>query len=368
MSVEYVIEVFASDGSFGPGTKIGELWGARNLGWAAYDRRPGKAFATLSQLDPLLSLMTALTTHVKVWRIAPSGNVNVFSGAFIDYDAAGDDVILEFYDYLALLSTSRSGFKTMYPTKAVGTEIVSPEWALAKNATYSPLAFVTTGTIEDPVGTNGSTVIKSSAQFGLMDQTRLQLFFDISEMGRANTTYQVTFGISRTSPHTFTFLKNAGTARDIGLVLNGTVSDYRYLPRWKAYRNDLATVGLSSAGGPAEIRKTDETEAAAKGRRQDVFTISTLLGISGAATEADQQVAVTARALRTAATLQPTLLVQLMDGYIEPFTGWDIGDTVRVEVSNGIDAISGVRRIVGVQALFTEAGEALSLITEPVLT
>lgn len=368
MTVEYALEIFSSDASFGPNVKLGELWGARNCGWSAYDRRPGKAFATLSQLDPLLPLLVPLTTHLKLWRVAPSGNVNVFSGKFIDSDSNGDDVILEFYDYLAELSVSRSGFKTLYQTKKIGSEIISPEWAIAKAATYSPLGFVTTGAIEDPLGTDGITTIKTSAQFGLMDQPRLQLFFDLSEMGRANTVNQVTFGITRTAPHTFSFLKNAGALRDFGLVLNGNVTNYRHLPNWKAYRNDLATVGLNAAGGPSEIVKTDEVEAAARSRRQDVFTIKTLLGISGAATEADQQVAVAARMLKAATQQQPTIMLQLMPGFLEPFTGWDIGDRVPIEVSNGIDSITGTRRIVGVQSIYSETGENLSIITEPIAT
>lgn len=368
MAVEHVLEIFDSGATFGPNNRIAELWGARNIGWSAYDRRPGKAFATVSQLDPILPLLDPLLTHVKLWRISPTADVNVFSGAFVDYDSAGDDVVLEMFDYLALLSVSRAGFKTMYPSKLIGTEVVSPEWTAAKGATYSPLGFVATGTIENPLGTDGATGIKTSAQFGLLDQMRLQLFYDLSEMGRANTVNQVTFGISRTAPHTFSFLKNAGTARDFGLVLNGNVSEYRHLPRWKAYRNDLATVGLNSAGGPSEITKTDETAAAARGRRQDVFTIKTLLGIAGAATEADQQQAVAARMLKAATQQQPALLLRLMDGFLEPFVGWDINDTVPLEVSNGIDAISTRRRIVGAQAVYAEAGESLSIITEPIAT
>jgi hypothetical protein len=368
MAVEYCVEVMASDASFGPGTKIGELWGARNLGWSAYDRRPAKGFATLSQLDAMLPQMVPLTTHVKIWRIAPSGNKNVFSGAFIDYRSAGDDVILEFFDYKALLSISRSGFRTMYLSKKIGTEVISPEWALAKGVTYSPLAFVATGTIEDPVGTDGLTAIKTSPQFGLMDQMRLQLFYDLTEMGRANTVNQVSFDISREAPHTFTFRKNAGSSIGLGLVLNGNVRDYDYLPNWKSYRQDLATVGLNAAGGPGEIVVTNEAEAAAKGRRQDVFTITTLLGIVGAATEADQQQAVAQRFLKEATHQQPTLALRLMPGALEPFVGWDINDKARVEISNGIESILGERRIVGATGFYTETGESLSIITEPVLT
>lgn len=366
MGVEYVIELFSPDASFGPGTKVGELWGARNCGWSAYDRRPGKGFATVSQRDPLLPLLDPLLTHVKVWRITPTNSVNVFSGKYIDHDSSAEDVVLEFYDYLAELSVSRAGFKTMYPSKMIGTEVVSPEWALARGAAYSPLGFVTTGTVENPLGSDGSTVLTTSASFGLLDQMRLQLFYDLSEMGRANTANQVTFEITRTSPHTFNFWRNKGSVRDIGLALNGSVSGYRNLPNWKSYRNDIASVGLSSSGGPAEISKTDESAAAARSRRQDVFTIKTLIGVSGAATEADQQQAVLARTLKAAVQQQPAVMLTLMPGTIEPFTGWDLCDKLPVEVSNGIDSVTGYRRIAGVQALWTEAGEQLSIVTEAI--
>ena len=49
-ALEYCIELYDGSGSGrGPGSKIAELWDARNIGWSRYDRLPGKAFATLYQ-------------------------------------------------------------------------------------------------------------------------------------------------------------------------------------------------------------------------------------------------------------------------------------------------------------------------------
>ncbi|MCU0250214.1 MAG: hypothetical protein MUE61_08405 [Vicinamibacterales bacterium] len=368
MSVEYAVELFAPDSSFGPGTKIAEVWDARDLGWSRYDRLPGRGFFTLYQTSPALSLIDPPLTHARITRVAPSGNVEVFNGIVSDYSSTGDDVLFDIYDYVSLLSLSRTGYRTMYPVKAIGSEIVAAEWALGKNATYSPFGFVTTGTIQDPVGTDGSTVIKTNNEFGLMDQMRLQLFFDLAEMGRANTTNQVTFEITRTSPFTFNFWKNKGTLRDIGLVLNGTVSDYEHAPNWNSYRNDLATLGTTTGGGATEIVKTDETAAAARARRQDVFLLKTVLGIAGAATEADQQQAAAARQLKSAVQGSPALWLTLLPGVIEPFTGWDINDLFPVEVGNGKDAIATPWRASGVRGIFSEQGEKLILLMTPVLT
>lgn len=363
---EYVIEILDSGATFGPGSKLGELWDARNLGWSAYDRIPGKAFFTLSQRSSMLSLITPLTTHIRIWRLTPSLTTLVYTGAIIDYDSAGDDVVFSAYDYLALLSISRTGYRTLYPTKALGSEIVSPEWALAKGAVSSPLGFVATGTIEDPLGTDAVTVIKTNAQFVLLDQMRLQLLFDLSEIGRANTANHVTFEITRSATPTFNFLKNKGVNIDLGLTLNGNVSDYRHLPNWTSYRNDLATIGTTVGGGATEVVVKDDTAAAAKGRRQDVFTIKTLLGIVGAATTADQQRAASERMLKSALSLQPTLQLKLIRGGVDFFNGWDLGDKPIVEIGNGIDSISGRWRILGARATFDEDGEAPSLIVSPV--
>jgi hypothetical protein len=367
--VEYAIELFDSDpATFGPRTKLAEIWDARNLGWSRYDRLPGKAFFTLAQTSSLLSTLVPMLTHVRIWRLTPTATTEVYDGAVLDYDSTGDDVVIDCFDYLALLSLSRSGYRTMYPSKLLGAEIVSPEWLLAKNATSSPLNFVATGAIEDPLGTDAVTKIKTNNQFGLTDQMRLQLLFDLSEMGRANTTNQVSFDITLGAAPTFRFLKNKGGLALFGLVLGGNVSDYHYLPNWASYRNDLATIGTTIGGGATEVTSKDVAAAAAKGLRQDVFTIKTLLGIVGKATEADQQKAVADRMLKRALQAVPALQLRLLRGTLDPLVGYDIADRVPVEILNGIDSIATPWRLVGHRGLFSEGGEDLSIIAEPVLT
>lgn len=366
--VQYVIEILNSGATFGPNAKLGEVWDARNVGWSQYDRLPGKAFFTLRQNSPSVGLITPLTTHVRIYRLTATLTTLVFVGAIVDTDSTGDDIVVTCFDYTALLSVSRTGYRVMYPNKSIGTEIVSPEWTLAKNATSSPLGFVTTGTIENPTGTDGVTVIKTNNQFGLLDQMRLQLFFDLSEMGRANTVYHTTYEITRSTSPTFNFFKNKGSSVGLGLILNGNVSDYRHLPNWTSYRNDLATIGQTVGGGATEVVVKDDTAAAARGRRQDVFTIKSLLGIVGAATTADQQRAAAERVLKASLQVQPTLLLRMLRGSLDFFNGWDISDKAKVEIDNGIDSIATEWRILGARATFDDSGENPSLIVSPVVT
>jgi hypothetical protein len=368
VAVDYCIEAFDSNSQFGPGVKFAEVWDARNIGWSRYDRIPGKGFCTLAQSSPILPLLVPLSTHIRITRLTPSTTIEVYNGGYIDYDSTADDVILDLYDYVTLLSLSRANYRKMYPSAALGSGVVAPEWGLARGATDSPLAFVATGTIENPLGADDATEIKTNAQFGLMDQMRLQLMYDLSEMGRSNTAHNTTFEITRTAPFTFNFWKDRGAVSDVGLILGGAVSNYRYVPGWTHYRNDLATLGTSVGGGPTEIVKSDPNEAHLRGLRQDVFTIRTVLGVAGASTEYDQQQAVAQRVLKSMTQAQPGLALKLVCGYLDPFVGFDICDKVTVEIANGVDAISGRWRVAGVRGFYDESGEALTLIVAPVVT
>jgi hypothetical protein len=364
MGVTYAIELYDSNAQLGPGARVAEVYDARSVGWAAYDRLASPAFFTLLARSPHLAKITPLLTHVAVWRLGTTAT-QVWAGIVADTDRMGDDVIVRCWDYLALLAVSRAGFQTMYPGKKLGTEIVAPEWNAAKTATGSPLAFVATGTIEDPVGTDGTTPIKTNAEFGTLDQQRLKLFWDLSEIGRANTDRQVTFEITRTPPYTFNFWANAGTARNIELTIGRNIDDYRWLPNWMAYRNDLAAIAMDAAGGPSEIVVSDAAEIAARGRRQGTFTPATLLGISGATTETDQLKAAAERELRRRTRHAASLMLSLVPGSLAPFDGYALNDTVRVAIEKDADLIDAAWRIVGLRVLFGANGEQTAMFVVP---
>lgn len=364
-AVGYVVELFAAGAYWGPGVKLCELSGVRNLGWSQYDRLAGKAFFTLSQNDPNLQYIVRNKTHVAITRVVGSVATRVYSGQVVDYTSTADDVVVTCTDYIGLLSLSRCGYRTMYTSKKLGSEIVTPEWGLVKYPTDSILAFVATGTIEDPLAVDGVTPITTDTQFGLLDQSRLRLFYDISEMGRANTTNIVTFGITRTPPHTFYFYKNAGATRDMAFDLNGRVVDYSYSPNWSSYRNDFATLAQDANGGAAEIVSKDDTAAVAEGRRQDVFNIGTLLGLSTGTTVNSQQKAAVDRVLVRGLNPLPSLSLQLDEGSFDPFVGNELNDRFPVEIVHGIDNIHSSYRFAGVQAFFDNSGEKMTLQVTP---
>jgi hypothetical protein len=146
------------------------------------------------------------------------------------------------------------------------------------------------------------------------------------------------------------------------------VSEYQHAPNWAGYRNNLATLGTTVGGGAAEVVAADATAIAAFGLRQDVFAIKTLAGVVGSTVEADQQKAVAERMLKAATEGAPSLWLTLVPGVIEPFTGWDICDTMPVEIVNGTDSITGAWRVVGARAIVDEPGERLQVLVAKVLT
>lgn len=350
-----VVEYLTNNSTtFGPSSLDGIIHDALSVGWSWYSRFPANAYFTLPQASVHNARLSPLLHHIRITYVNDSTGHRaiVFTGRLNEPSSSGDDVVWTAWNYLAELSLSRTGYRTVYPNKLIGSEIASPEWLLAKNAVFSLLNHVATGTIQDPLGSDGVTLIKTDARFGVIDVPRLLLMFDLTEIGRANTANNVTFEITRTSPFTFNFWKNRGSAKtDLRLTLPGNVRDYQFNPGFSALRNDLATVGQTVGGTATEIVKTDETNAALYGRRQDVFTIKTLAGQAGAATEADAQVAITARAVKEATTLAKSIQLDVRQGLFEPFNGWDIEDTVRVQVKRGRDNIDAEYRIVGVRGV-----------------
>ena len=104
------------------------------------------------------------------------------------------------------------------------------------------------------------------------------------------------------------------------------------------------------------LKKTDELNAEEFGRRQDVFSIKTLSGIAGAPTEQDAQTAITQRAVKEAVTLARALQLDVRSNLIPPFEGWDLEDTVRVQIKRGRDNIDAEYRIIGVRGMAGPTG------------
>lgn len=359
--------VYAADASGGPGAPKMELDpDILNLVWQQNFNSPGRAAFTLPRYNAKLADIIWMQDHIALFREDDRGTFPVFAGKLVKPNVGESDVICYAWDYLAFLQRSRTGFRTEYPQKKIGTEIVSPEWAAAKAVSNSPFAFVTTGTIEDPLGADDITPITTNDEFGVIDFTRLFTFYSLAEMSMANTPHTVKFEITRSPPHTFNFWKNyGGDTTKYAFSMPGNLMAVEHDPGWDQYRNDIATIISDGAGDDSEYVALSSDVATSPFRRlQDAVALRTLLGATGA-TEADQGKAALERILAEALRSPKIVILQPRQGELTPFDGWDLGDNMRVTLQSpdGVsDEVDAYLKTVSIGAAWSpSAGELMQL-------
>ena len=373
--IQYHAFVHSPSGSGGPGLRKLDLTpDMLNLSWQKNLSLPSAATLTLTRFNPKLTGINYNVDHISIWRRSAAGTVQVFAGKIVKPDEDARDDVLYCWDYLAYLQRSRTGLNVLYPNKKIGTEIVAPEWALAQAVADSPLAFVATGTIEDPLGSDGSTLITTNEDFGVNLFNRLFVFYAMAEMSMANTANSVVLEITRTSPHTFNFWKNKSTQRTSPvLIYPGNLTDQPLIPGYDQIVNDLSTIiNDPDTGEEVEYNITDATSIATYKRLQDATQIKTLIGITTSSLETDQHKAALNRLLKEA-TRNPIFLQAVpRQGEFDPFIDADVADTMRVILQKPDRSgakVDAYLRLVAIEGFYgADTGESLVLsLTQPVL-
>lgn len=370
-----VYEVWSDGATHGPSQLKAVIHDAVKMGWSWYSRFPSNAFFSLRQSSTHNADIVPGLDHLRVYYVNDAvgyGPVLVFAGRIGDPSESGDDVVWTAWSYIAELALSRTGYEVYYKSKQIKA-VVEAEWsrddASGKFANYgakkrgdSLLAHVATGTIQNPKAEDGSAEMLTDPAFGVIDNPRLLLFFDLSEIGRANTTQNVTFEITRSTSPTFNFWRNRGSAITAhSLIYPGVIKDFRYVPGVLDIRNDLATIGTRKG---KNVEMTAEQTSGtygitAFGRRQDTFTIKTLSGYPKLATDSAKSTAqssITKRAVKEASQLTRAIQLDVRPDLFLPFDGWDIEDTIPVGIKTGRTNIAASYRIVGVRGVMNAGG------------
>jgi len=366
-AIQYHAVVFDADATGGPGVAKMELDADMlNLVWQQGLNFPGQAAFSLTRWNPKIASIQWMIDHIKIYRETAAGTKVVFAGKIIKPSYTARDLLVTCWDYASFLQRSRTGFRILYPNKLIGSEVVGPEWALAVAADKSPFAFVATGTIQDPLGLDGSTPIKTNSEFGVMDFDRLFLFYSMAELSMANTDNTVVYEITRETPHTFNFWKNRSTIRTNYSFSDGALIDYDYSGNQDLIVNDIATVILDpTTGQQVEYALASTSSKDTYRRLQTAVTIKTLFGLNSGTTESDQQKAALARMLKVS-EVPPKLIVAFpRQGEFDPFVDCDLGDTFRASIRNAArtaDELDAYMKWVGVAAAWTpEAGELIQV-------
>lgn len=334
--IQYHVVTYTADANGGPGARKAELT-PHVLGLTLQRRRnlPGMAAFTLVRPLDKLDAFLYMRDHFAVFRETGAGVKRVFSGKIVKPSMQSSDTVIYGWDYLSWFQLSRTGYRTLYPEKFIGSQIVSPEFDLAKAVGTSPFAFVTKGTIEDPLGNDGVTKMKTNAEFGLNLFNRLFVLYSLAEMAMANTGYNVQFEITHEPPHTFNFWKDYGTARSKTFVYPGNLIEHDYVPGYDLIRNDRATVVSDpDTGEGSEYAATSASSIATYRRLQDAVTLRTLVGITTGTTETDQAKAALQRLLKEGIRLPKLVNLYPRQGEFDPEVDFTCGDTVPVILAN----------------------------------
>lgn len=333
--VQYHAYLYAPDGSGGPGALKADLTPyLLNVIWQKGLNLAGMTAFTLVRPNPVVDQIAWMVDHIKLFREDDNGTVTILAGKMVKPQFGSGDVVCLAWNYMAFLQLSRTGYNVEYPNKKLGTEIVAVEWNLAKTAASSPLAFVATGTIEDPLAIDGVTPVTTNDDFGVVLFNRLFTFFQIAEMAMANTSNTVIFGISDTTPHTFSFLKNGGTARPLLLTYPGNLAEHDYQPGYELVRNDRATVITGADGADEPYVVEDAASIATYRRLQDALSLRTLVGLTANPVEADQVKEGMARMLKEGIRTPKNMLLWPRQGLIAPGSNLELGDTIAVRLRN----------------------------------
>ena len=351
----------ASANGFSPANLLAEFENVKNLGWEKHLNDVGSAFWTINQDDPKVAGLRGYggVAHVQIIR----NNETCFRGLWAEWDANGEDVIFYAYGYEHLLHSLLSSWDMKWQDAQINT-IVSDLWTRAKTTlTYSPVGFVTTGTIEAPVTTSGGATPIVLPLYRIFYKRILYSLRELAAISISDTTNTVYFELAHAldptdETVTFNFWKNRSTDRDIKWEYpNGIVADFSDVRLPVENRNDL--FGIGSA--PNDILLNSEVTQAAGatgyqsfGRRQEPLAFAWVRDDSDMTRVLNLRLA---RAIRS----EPDIRIQAYANSIVPpgmtGAGYNLGDRVYIALNRGLTSLGEFMFISGVQVLYLRGNE-----------
>jgi hypothetical protein len=330
------------------------------LRWEDYENQPGRCTFSVPQDDPKLANLQDTNKFIQI--IVLRDSVLVWQGfvAFISDDL--DKTTFYGLSLLECLKWYRSGYNTVYTTKKLGSEIISPIWDAIDGRSGAILGdIVKKGTIEDPY-TTGTTDAKTITRT-TFDEDFFTLCTQMIYLARAdspsgawvqNTVMAVS--LSETDP-TFSFLRNVGEDKpQVIFELDSEIVDYLYTQDYRLIRNDVK--GLAIVAGPEVINNT-QTDATSQSLHY-LREISMVFSNLSSASELEQ---------RTKDFLKDSKLVESswylsFTSSIAPYAGYSMGDNIMVRINRGRVNLSTYFRVIGMEVTVSDQG---SEICHPIL-
>ena len=352
---QYRVQVFSFDATFGIGSLLVEFENVKNIGWAIYLNDVPEAYFTINQDDPKIARLVGLVgkCHLRIYR----GDDLVWTGLLMDADESSRDVVFYAYGYVAALYWLVSDWNQVFTNQTVGS-IASTLWTRAKSViTYSNLAFVATGTIQNPATTSGGTTDIVLPNYQLYRKRILFALQELAALSISDTSNSVVFEITHSLTPTFNLWKNRGVVAPVRWQYGGVIADYHHPVSQVWRRNDVYILGADPHVTLLRLEVESVPDEQAWGRRQEPIFLTWVR---------DQTEMTRTGNLRLKQALRPDvqLSVDLVpNGVIPPgATGalFKLSDSIPIYINRGLTQVNANYRVVGVRVSRADGPEQMT--------
>lgn len=255
--------------------------------------------------------------------------------------------------YMELFKWYRSGYKTVYTAKKIGSEFISPIYDIAAALGDSILARITKGTIQNPYNT--STAVEKVITKTVYDEPFYELLQDMVAISRADSpvgawkqdaVFEVTF--NETTP-TFNFWRNVGSDKaDVIYQLDSEIVDFSYGTDFRFIQNDIKGFGVIAGPDVITSPQTEATSITGYYRRQ----ISPYYGSVTNQTQLDEK---TKDFLKEYKDPLRHFSITLAAG-MTPFNGYSMGDGIKIRINRGRINLDEFFRVIGMEVSLENKG------------
>jgi len=328
-------DINASDRS--RGTLKAIITDARDIGVSSHANEGGELFFTLPWNHPSIQECDPWERHYEVTRLNRiSGGYDVVGvGLLDDTDEDPNDVIIRGRDYLSLFDSSISGANTSHTSQEYGA-IISTQISAAifqpSFTTKSVTRHITLGTIDNTSQT--TTVITSY-------QPRLEFVRSLLDIYQSDSSVRPIVSVTRSTPFTFSFQKNAGVDRtQQRFEFGGLINDFRYVPGFADFGTQAFAVGQKREGATLLFSSQGYASETTYGIIQKGTLFIDVVNQSALDNKAK-------RFARDIGTVGKNVALGIRLGGVAPWGWGELGDSLPVVINRGRTQVNGLYTVWG---------------------
>jgi hypothetical protein len=331
------IRIFGMGTNRAPGVLVAELYDAANVGASEYYNSAGEFFFTLPATHPQVAGIEPFQTHFSLELYRGEGWKPILNGLMTDFDATEDEVVFYGIDYvgvLAMLSDERyNASNPDLPVESGGAKyvddtidsIITDQLTRAKNATNSPVKFITVGDISDFM-TEKVTIITTFKE-------RLSFIAGLIDSHRAGTGRRTRLLCHRAADGSFSWRVpyDPGQTRDnLRLEYGGLIQGFQVIP-FGQWGTKVHGIGRTSEG----VKPFYAVETG-PGIDETVWGSFPRVNVFADLEDSNDLIRRTRQAAIGVAKVGKRMALGIRVDSLDIKDGWDICDSIPVHIKRGV--------------------------------